>query len=118
MVVGLISNFSGYLIYLLLTHFGSTPKLTVTLLYGTGATIGFFGNKQYTFHYSHSYLRAVVRYIIAHLFGYLINLTMLIIFVDKMGYNHRWVQGISVFLVAGYLFLVFRFYVFKKEKPV
>ena len=47
--VGILSNLAGYLVYLLVTHLGATPKITMTLLYGVGATIGYIGNRYFTF---------------------------------------------------------------------
>lgn len=55
---------------------------------------------------------AGVRYVIAHCIGYLINLSILILMVDKFGYPHQWVQAAAIFIVAGFLFLMFKFFVF------
>ena len=44
--------------------------------------------------------------------GYLMNLAILFVFVDKMGFAHQWVQAVAIFVVAGYLFLAFKFFVF------
>lgn len=110
--VGIVSNLAGYLIYLLVTYLGATPKLTMTLLYGIGATIGYIGNRNLTFAHKGSLLASGVRYFMAHCFGYCINLAILIIFVDKLGYVHQWVQAIAIFVVAGFLFIAFKFFVF------
>lgn len=111
-LVGLLSNVTGYLVYLALTYLGGTPKVTMTLLYGVGAAVGFFGNRSLTFEYQGSIKGAGARYVIAHCFGYFINLSILIIFVDKMGYAHQWVQAIAIFIVAAFLFMVFKVFVF------
>lgn len=111
-LVGLLSNAVGYLIYLALTYLGGTPKLTMTLLYGIGATVGFFGNRSLTFEYQGSLLGAGVRYVIAHCIGYLLNLSILIVFVDKLGFAHEWVQAIAILSVAALLFLAFKVFVF------
>jgi len=55
---------------------------------------------------------AGVRYVIAHCIGYLLNLSILIVFVDKLGYAHQWVQAIAIFVVAAFLFLAFKVFVF------
>jgi putative flippase GtrA len=110
--VGVVSNSAGYLIYLLITYLGGTPKITMTLLYGVGASIGFIGNRNFTFAHKGSLLDLGIRYFIAHFFGYFINLIILIIFVDQFGYSHQWVQAVAIFVVAGFLFIVFKFFVF------
>ncbi len=114
-LVGVASNLVGYMVYLLITYLGATPKITMSLLYGVGATIGFWGNRKLTFAYRGSLLGTGVRYIVAHSFGYFINLTILIVMVDKLGYAHQWVQAIAVFVVAAFLFLSFKFFVFRKS---
>lgn len=110
--VGLLSNVAGYLFYLALTYLGGTPKVTMTLLYGVGAAVGFFGNRSLTFEHQGSIMGAGVRYVIAHSFGYLINLSILIVFVDTLGYAHQWVQANAIFMVAVFLFLAFKIFVF------
>lgn len=111
-LVGIMSNLTGYLIYFLVTYLGATPKITMTLLYGVGATIGFMGNRNFTFAHKGNFLGTSIRYFIAHIFGYIINLAILIIFVDQLGYGHQWVQAVAIFAVAGILFILFKFFVF------
>jgi putative flippase GtrA len=110
--VGIVSNLAGYLVYLLVTYLGATPKITMTLLYGVGAGIGYIGNCNFTFSHKGSLLGSSVRYFIAHFFGYFINLVILIIFVDHFIYPHQWVQAVAIFVVAGFLFIAFKFFVF------
>ena len=122
-IVGLANNIAGYMVYLLITYLGATPKISMTLLYTVGATVGFWGNRRLTFAHQGSVLGAGVRYLIAHCFGYLINLAILIVLVDQLGYAHQWVQAIAIFVVAAFLFLAFKFFVFpdrdvsNKEQP-
>ena len=117
-LVGLLSNVAGYLVYLAFTYLGGTPKVTMTLLYGVGAAVGFFGNRSHTFEHHGSIIGAGVRYVIVHCIGYLLNLSILIVFVDKMGYAHQWVQAIAIFIVAAFLFLAFKEFVFPASREV
>ena len=112
-IVGMVSNFAGYVVYILATHFGALPKITMTALYFLGAIIGYIGNRNFTFTYEGSFLGSGFSYIIAHLIGYLINLIILIIFVDYYIYPHQWVQAVAIFLVAGFLLITFKYFVFK-----
>ena len=115
-IVGILSNLAGYVVYILATHFGALPKITMTILYFVGATIGYIGHRNFTFTYEGSFLGSGLRYVIAHLLGYLINLIILIIFVDYYKYPHQWVQAGAIFVVAGYLLIAFKFFVFRKNK--
>lgn len=113
-LVGLVSNLTGYLVFLLITYWGVEPKAAISLLYVVGATIGFIGNRQWAFAYQGALLGAGARYFVAHLFGYLINFLILLILVDRLGYSHQWVQAGAIFVVAGFLFIVFKYFVFPK----
>jgi putative flippase GtrA len=111
-LIGIASNLAGYMIYLLITYLGATPKISMSLLYGVGAVVGFWGNRKITFAHHGSRLGAGVRYTIAHGIGYFINLAILVMMVDRLGYAHQWVQAIAIFIVAAFLFLAFKFFVF------
>ncbi|MDI1332968.1 MULTISPECIES: GtrA family protein [Pseudomonas] len=114
-VIGLITNFLGYLIYFLITYYGGTPKITMSVLYAVGTAISFISNRKWTFSHDGNLMSAGARYIFAHSLGYALNLSLLIIMVDHLGYPHQWVQVISIFAVAGFLFLMFKFFVFPKK---
>ncbi|MEX1205155.1 MAG: GtrA family protein [Dongiaceae bacterium] len=113
-LVGITCNLLGYLVYLLVTYWGVEPKKTMTLLYVVGATIGFFGNRRWAFAHKGALLGAGVRYFMVHVFGYLINFLILFTLVDKLGYSHQWVQAAAIIVVAGFLFVAFKYCVFKK----
>ena len=112
-LVGLLSNGLGYVLYLFLIALGSTPKLTMTALYITGALISFVGNQRLTFSYQGGTLGSGIRFVLAHAVGYAINFCLLAVLVDHFGYAHQWVQALAIFVVAGYLFLALKFFVFK-----
>jgi putative flippase GtrA len=52
------------------------------------------------------------RYLIAHGLGYLINLTIQIIMVDHLGYAHQLAQAFGICVVAVFLFVLFKYFVF------
>jgi len=106
-LVSIMVNLVGYMVYLLITYLGGTPKITMTLLYGVSVTVSFFGNSKLVFTHKGSQLGA-------HCFAYCINLTMLIVLVDKLGYAHQWAQASAILVVAVFLFLAFKFFVFRK----
>ena len=112
-VIGVTSNSLGYLVYLVATYLGGTPKITMSILYGVGMVISFVGNRKLTFRHKGSASAAGSRFIIAHIFGYIMNFAILAIFVDKLGFPHQWIQAIAIFVVAFFLFFAFKFFVFK-----
>lgn len=111
-LVGIATNLVGYGIYLLLTTFVLPPKATMTILYTTGAVLGFIGNRQFTFGHKGKLSRAALRYTVVHLLGWAMNYTLLYVLSDQLGYPHQLVQAIAVIVIAGYLFFVLRHFVF------
>ncbi|MDW3681738.1 GtrA family protein [Cupriavidus sp. CV2] len=117
-LVGLLSNAAGYGIYLLVTWLGVRPMLAMSLLYSIGATLGFVGNRQWAFSHDGKALHSLVRYWATHLIGYGLNFSMLYFFADRLGYSHQLVQAVAVFAVAGFLFLMFNFFVFPRTREM
>ena len=115
-VVGLGTNLALYFIYLFITYWGLEPKKAMTVLYIIGALMGFLGHRKWTFTHQGAFLGSGIRYFIAHLLGYLINFIILLTFVDKLGYSHQWVQAGAILVVAGFLFVAFRYFVFPKPE--
>lgn len=111
-MVGVLNNLLGYLIYLSLTWIWLEPKLAITLLYPIGATTAYFGHARYSFSYQGNKLHGLFRYVIAHIIGYSVNVLLLYVMHDHMGFPHQAVQAIAIFVVAGVLFLLLRYFVF------
>jgi len=112
--IGLLINITGYLVYLVITSFGMPPKYAMSILYGAGVIVGFIANRKLTFGYDGKILDATIRYFFVHCIGYLINLFLHVILVDEMGYPHQWVQGLAIIILVTFLFLSFRFFVFRQ----
>lgn len=116
-LVGVMSNATGYFVYLLATYLGAAPKLAMSVLYGVGAGIGFFGNRSISFSYKGGIMGSGIRYLTVHSVGYLMNLAIIIVFVDNFGYPHQIVQAIAIFVVAAFLFIAFKLFVFRAPMP-
>lgn len=114
-VVGLVINAVLYLFYLLLVFLGAEPKTSMSVVYVFGLGIGFYGHRKLTFFYTENFKNSIVRYLIAHLGGYGINFSLLLVLVDFMGLSHALVQAGSVFVVATYLFIIFKYWVFAEK---
>ena len=111
-VVGVLNNFLGYLVYLAVTWVWLDPKIAVTLMYPIGAVTAYFGHAKYSFAYSGRTSQGLARYVIAHVIGYGTNVGMLYVLSDKLGYPHQLVQAAAIVVVAGILYLLFRYFVF------
>lgn len=113
--VGLVSNAFIFIIYLVITDIGVEPKKAMTLTYIIGVIIGFFGNRKWTFDHGGKFSIAALRYVVVYFFGYLLNFMLLFVFVDYLGYFHQWVQFVSILVVAVFLFLSSKYFVFSKK---
>jgi putative flippase GtrA len=122
-IVGVLNNLLGYFIYLLVTYFWLDPKVAITLLYPVGATTAYFGHSKYSFSRQGTKKHAPWRYIVAHLISYGVNYLMLYILWERFNFPHQAVQAGAIFVCAGVLFILFKYFVFppsdlcKTEKP-
>ncbi len=111
-VVGLASNLVLYLLYLILTNWFLGHKTAMTLLYVTGTLQTFAFNKIWTFSHTGNTARSLARYILAYGSGYVLNWLLLALMVDRCGYPHTIVQGAAILLVALWLFVLQKYWVF------
>ena len=111
-VVGLGLNASAYLMYLTLTAVGLSPYAVVSTLYPVFMLLSFFLNRRWSFAYQGSVGRNLGRFLLAHLGGYLLNLLVLFSLTEWLAFPHEFAQAVSILVVAVYLFIVFRHYVY------
>lgn len=115
--VGLALNGAGYTLYLLATWLGAGHKTTMSVLYAAALAAGYVGHRRFAFGYRGAVGGSLARFMLAHLGGYALNLLMLAWLADRRGYPHQWVQAAAIFVVAGFLFLAFRYFVFAEAAP-
>lgn len=111
-VVGIINNLLGYFIYLFITFFWLDPKVAITLFYPIGALTAYFGHLKYSFSYQGRKVSSMFRYGFTYFIGYGINLMMLFILTDKLKFPHQVVQALAIPLVAAFLFIMLKYFVF------
>lgn len=114
-LVGLTTNGLGYGLYLVLTYFGISPTLSMTILYWSVTLMGYFGNRRLTFNDSGTMWSSGVRYLLVYGVGFVFQYAMLVTFYEQRGYPHQLVQIISACLVTGFLFFALKFFVFPKH---
>ena len=115
-VVGLSSNLVGYAVYLVLAETSLGSKLAVAILYPIGVVISYIANKRLTFrHDKGQVFSSAVRYLMVCIFGYFLNLLLIIWFVEILGFPHQIVQIMAIFLVALSSFVLLRMFVFGRS---
>ncbi len=111
-MVGIVTNASGYLLYLVVTYLGVSPTLSMTVIYGTVTLMGFFGNRKLTFHDTGTIWSSGSRYLLVYGIGFVFQYAMLVIFYEGRGYPHQLVQITSACVVTGFLFFALKYFVF------
>jgi putative flippase GtrA len=115
-LVGVATNLVGYSLYLALVSFGADPKISMTTLYLMGSYVAFLSNRKFTFADNGSLSETGIRYFGAQFSGYMINLLILSLFVDHLGFAHHAVQAIAIIVVGIWLFWVMRLLVFTHRR--
>lgn len=114
-IVGVFTNVSLYIVYLLITWLGLDHKLAMTLVYISGVLMGFTLNRNWSFrhrgHISHGFMRYSVIYAV----GYLVNLTGLYLLVDIAGYPHQIIQLLIAIMLAVMFFILMRLWIFNDK---
>ncbi len=116
-IVGIAQNSVGYAVYLFFTWLGFAPKLVVAVCYPCAMLVSFLGNKKFTFKFTGGWTGSGFRFVIAHMASYGINLGMLYLLTDRLGYPHQLVQAAAIFVCAGFLFAALKFFVFSHRCP-
>lgn len=114
-VVGVLSNAIGFVLYLAITAAGVPPLIAMSLLYALGVAQTFVFNKRWSFRYQGSGRTTFIRYCAAYAVGYMLSLVTMHVLVNLLGLPHQLVQGALIFAVAGVLFLLQKFWVFRDE---
>lgn len=117
-LVGLLVNGMSYSVYFLFAYLSGAHKMTMSVLYLLGASVGFFANRNFTFKHDGGIGVTGIRYILAQIMGYLLNLALLLLFVDWLDFPHQIVQAIAIVVVAIFLFVVLRLFVFAPSLAV
>lgn len=101
-----------YLIYLLITYIGVEPKISMTLVYIIGASIGFIGNKNWTFAHKGKSFSTALRFFTVYASIYLLNFICMWVTVDRIGIPHYLVQAANILISSVLLFIAQKYWVF------
>lgn len=116
-MTGVALNLFGFVLYLTITWLGIEPKLAMTCLYSVGVVMSFFVNKHWVFGGDRAGYQVFFKFVMAHVVGYLMNFFLLYYFFNTLGFAHELVQFFAIFVVAFYLFVAFKFFVFNASSP-
>ncbi len=116
-VVGAVTNVSGYLLYLFVTSLGVSPILTISIFYPIYIGLAFYLHKSLSFRHKGQVAASALRYLAAYMGCYVLNVAMLAYFSNYLGFPHWAVQAGAVVSIALLLFVVQRYWVFRPAAP-
>ena len=116
-LVGVVVNAALFAGYLVLVGHGADPKWAMTAMYVAGLALGFVLHRRWSFASRGAARREWGPYLVVCIAGYLLNLAVLALCVDGLGWPHGWVQGAMVFVVAGVNFALNKAWVFRAPSP-
>lgn len=113
-LVGMILNATMYFVYLIFTAFYFSPLGAVFLLYPLGVLVGFFAHRRISFKLNSQTWRfsELSKYVFVYVVGFFLNLLILFVFFKRLGYPHQLVQLSAIFIVASFVFICLRIFVF------
>lgn len=111
--VGGAMNIFGFLLYVLFTTLGISPVLTISIFYPIYIGLAFYLNKKWTFNHKGHIPTSAVRYLIAYVGCYVLNVIVLKLFSGYLGYSHLVVQAMAILVIALLLFLAQKYWVFR-----
>lgn len=112
--VGAGANIGAFLLYTLFTGLGLSPVQTISIFYPVHITLTFCLNKKWSFTHTGRIPRPAVRYLIAYIGCYVLNVFLLKFFSGYLGFPHLVVQAAAVVFSAVLLFLGQKYWVFRQ----
>lgn len=113
LVVGASNNAAMYALFVGQSFAGMNAIVAATITYALGMVISFVLHERWTFRHSGNRRRTIVRFLIANLGGYLLNVAILWVFVSRLGLPQIAVQLFALGVVAIALFFTMRGWVFR-----
>jgi putative flippase GtrA len=112
-LIGGLNNLLSYGIFVVLTLAGVASIAAASITYETGMVVSYLANRTFTFRHSGSTRRSVLRFVVVNIAGYAVNVAILAVFVEQIGWNALIVQLGAIVVVATGIYLGMRFWVFR-----
>ena len=117
-IVGLLSNGILYCLYLIITWLGVEHKMAMTVLYILGILQTYVFNRLWTFKHKGIVKSTLPRYVTTYLLGYIFQLVMLMLMVDKLGFPHQVIMALLILINAALIFLLQKYWVFSRRTAI
>tara|TARA_B100000575_G_C22934249_1_gene541206 strand:- start:416 stop:793 length:378 start_codon:yes stop_codon:yes gene_type:complete len=113
--VGMLTNSIGYILYIVFSNIIDINPPVAAIVSGFLVIgISYLLNTRFTFKSENKGLVEAISYILLYLSAILLHSFMIFIFSNILGFAHEIVAGISLIAISCALFLIQKFYFFKK----
>jgi putative flippase GtrA len=111
-ITGIISNSISYIFFIVLVYiFLLNYKIAISILYLCALLNNFTINRFWTFKSKKNYRSSLVYFLFFYFVGYLVNMTLLKLFVDDLLFPVGYVQGYLILFLAAYYYLVNKYFI-------
>lgn len=114
-IVGVVSNVSAYCLFLVMIASGVEAKVSMSIVYVLAAAASFWVNRNWTFAFTGNWVSNTARFLGAQCSGYGLNLLILFMFHDRLHCPAAIVQAAAILIVAIYMFLISKAFVFRQS---
>lgn len=116
-IIGIALNGCGFFVYIFFTYNGFNPVKVVAILYPISVIIGYCFHTVFSFKGKNIIydLSQFLRFCFTHIVGYLINILLLFFFHVHLGFSHAPVQLTLILIVAVFLFISQKLFVYGKR---
>ena len=113
--VGILTNAIGYILYIFISNFiGLNPPIAAILSGFAVIGLSYHLNSNFTFKSKNKGLESVMSYFMLYLSAIFLHSFMIFIFSNILGFAHEIIAAISLLAISLSLFLIQKFYFFKK----
>ena len=115
-MVGLIVNVIGYLSFLGMVYAGLHHQVAATLMFAIAVLASYVANRNWSFAHQGGVARSFSSYLLLYLAAWVLDVLVIYIFVDRLGWHHGLVQGVAILGIAGLVFVGQRYWVFRQAR--
>ncbi len=115
-IIGIANTLLTYLVYSLIVYLSDNQYLAVTGDYSVGIVFSYFLNSRITFksNQKNTFL-TFIKMAISYIPGYLLNLLLSFVFIEKWQLNKYFAQIVILGLISLISFVLQKYFVFKEK---
>lgn len=116
-IVGILNTIVGFGVYALYLHFVNNSYVQALIIsHIIGVVHSYLWNNKWTFTMNEISFKSIMKFISVYAITFFVNLLLLSLFIDAIGVNKFFAQGISLFITTLVSFFGHKYWSFAKPK--